>query len=104
MSDKNDDKSSVFSLINIGGGKLLNSLYKDLAEKGISKVGEALGTVLDLSNSVLLPIKLLNEKTKIIFQENINKYRRRIESIPDEKICEVPPEIGIPILDKLTYT
>ena len=83
--------------------ELLVLIYKDLAQPGVIKVGQALSTVLDLTNTILLPFKLLNEKTRITFEHNLRTYKQRIEEIPNDKICEVPPEIGIPILDKLTY-
>lgn len=100
MSEENN---KILSLVNLGQGKLLGELYGDIAKPGIQKVGHALGTILDLSNTFLLPIKLLNENTKAIFLKNIANYQKKLEKIPDDKICEVPPQIGIPIIDKLTY-
>jgi hypothetical protein len=74
-----------------------------LAQPGVKQVGMALETVLGLGNTVLLPIKLLNEKTKERFNHNMNKYREKLAHIPEEDIIDVPPEIGVPILDKFTY-
>lgn len=84
--------------------KVLESIYSDLAQPGIRKVGIALETVLEFSTSFLLPVKLLNEKIKLNFEKRLNEYKDKINSIPDEDLCEVNPQIGTPLLDKLTYT
>lgn len=83
---------------------LAKEFYGDLAKPGLSKAGKALETVIDTGNTILLPIKLLNETSRLRFDNYMKKYKERIESIPDDKICTVPPEIGVPILDSLTYT
>ncbi len=82
---------------------ILKEIYNDLASPGIKKLGLALETVFELSNSVLLPVKLHNEKTKIQFEKNLDEYKKKIESSPDESIVSVPPEIGLVILDRFTY-
>jgi len=85
-------------------GNLLPTVYKDLAQPGVRKVGRALETVLDTVNSPLLLLRLANEKAKLRFEKHMEKYRKKLEYIEDEKVCDVPPEIGIPILERLTYT
>ena len=83
---------------------ILPQVYTDLAQPGVKAVGQALGTVLELSSTILLPVKLLNEKAKLLFAKGLNKYKEKLESIPEEKRTEVAPDIGTPILDKLTCT
>ena len=82
---------------------ILKIIYQDLAQPSVKKVGIALGTVFGLSNTLLLPIKLLNERTKLLFQNNMERYKIKLNEIPEDIICEVPPEIGIPVIEKLTY-
>lgn len=84
--------------------QILPMIYSDIAQPGIRKVGQALETVLEFSTSILLPLKLLNEKFRLNFQRNLNNYKKKLESIPDEKICVVDPQIGTPIIENLTYT
>lgn len=84
--------------------KVLEILYKDLAQPGVKKVGKCLSTVLGLGNTALLPIKLLNEKAKILYQLHMDKYKENLENIPEEDIVEVESEIGIPILENLEST
>lgn len=83
---------------------LLKLIYSDVAEPSVRKVGEALSTVFDFGNTLLLPLKLLNEKSKILFTNSMEKYREKIEKLNDDDINKVPPEIGIPIMEKLLYT
>lgn len=91
------------SLIKIDA-KVLEMLYKDLAQPGVRKVGKSLSTVLGLGNTVLLPIKLLNEKAKILYQQHMENYKENLDHIPEEDIVEVELEIGVPILENLEST
>jgi len=84
--------------------QVLSMIYGDLAQPGVRKVGIALETVLEFSTSFLLPLKLQNEKFKLNFQKRLNEYKSKLEDVPEEDICEVNPQIGTPIVDKLSYT
>lgn len=84
--------------------QILSLIYKDLAQPSVKKVGLALETVLEFSTSFLLPVKLLNERVKLNFEKRLNDYKDKLDTIPDEDICEVNPQIGTPIIDKLSYT
>jgi hypothetical protein len=84
--------------------KVLESLYGDLAQPGVRAIGQALGTALEFCTSLLLPIKLLNEKFKLNFAKRLNEYKTKLEAIPEDKRCEVHPQIGLPIIERLTYT
>lgn len=83
---------------------VLGMVYQDLAQPGVKAIGNALGTVLEFSTSFLLPIKLLNEKFKLNFTKRLNEYGEKLEQIPEDKQCEVHPQIGTPIVEKLSYT
>lgn len=83
---------------------ILPQVYTDLAQPGVKAVGQALGTVLELSSTILLPLKLFNEKAKLLFAKRMNEYKEKLEKIPEDKRASVPPEIGVPILEKLTHT
>lgn len=82
---------------------LLKEVYGDLAKPGVEQVGKALGTVVGLGNTILWPIALANERAKIALENNLEKYRKRLESTPKEEITEVAPEIGVPIGEKIAY-
>ena len=83
--------------------RILLEIYGDLAKPGIQQVGKALGTVLGLGNTILLPIQLANEKSRLVLESNLEKYRVKLENTPKEQICPVAPEIGVPIAEKLSY-
>lgn len=83
---------------------ILGQVYGDLAKPSVTAVGKALGTVFEFSTSFLLPVKLLNEKFKLNFTKRLDEYKEKLEQIPDEKQCEVHPQIGTPIIEKLSYT
>lgn len=82
---------------------ILLEVYGDLLKPGVSQVGQAIGTLLGYGNTILMPLALKNEKSKITIQSNLNKYRQKLEEIPEENIQSVVPEIGVPILEKLMY-
>jgi hypothetical protein len=84
--------------------QILLTIYGDLAQPSVKKVGTALETVFEFSTSLLLPVKLLNEKFKINFEKRLNEYKDKIEQISEEKLCEVNPQIGTPLIEKLSYT
>lgn len=83
--------------------ELFKEIYGDLAKPGVQQVGKALGTVLGLGNTILWPIFYLNERTRIALNHNLEKYRIKMESIPQDEICQVSPEIGVPVAEKLSY-
>ena len=83
---------------------VLGQIYQDLAQPGVKAVGEALGTVLEFSTLPILWVKLLNEKAKANFKKRLNEYKDKLEQVPEEKLCEIHPEIGVPIIENLLYT
>lgn len=80
-----------------------SELYKDLFKPGMQKAGEALATVIDGANLILLPLKLVNEKSKVYFVKNLERYSEKINANESLKITQVPQYVGLPIIDKLTY-
>jgi hypothetical protein len=82
---------------------LLNDIYGDLLKPGVKQVGKALETVIGLGNTILWPFALVNERSRIALEKNLEKYRRQMESVTEDKTVPVPPELGVPIAEKLTY-
>lgn len=83
--------------------EILKEVYTDLAKPGVAQAGKALGTIIGLGNTALSPITLMNEKASIRLKYNLEKYRQKLEDTPEEEICELPPEIGVPVVEKLSY-
>ena len=83
---------------------VLSQFYQDLAQPSVKAIGQALATVFELCPNSLLSLKLWTEKRKLNFAKRLNEYKEKLEQIPEEKRCEVDPQIGTPIVEKLTYT
>ena len=84
--------------------QILRTLYADFAQPGVRQIGLALETVLSLSNTILLPVKLLNERCRVLFQKNIDDYRKRMKNVDHQNVADVPPEIGLPLLERFATT
>lgn len=81
--------------------EVVNLVYPDIAQPGLRKVGQSLETVLDLCNTILLPLKLINSNANVFFNHHMEKYRKKMEDIPEEEVAIVHPSIGLKILDEL---
>ena len=82
---------------------LLKEIYGDALKPGVSQVGKALGTVLGLGTTVLLPIYWANERSRMVVEKTLEKFRLSLEGVPEPQIIPVRPEVGVPILEKLMY-
>lgn len=81
----------------------VDKVYKDLFQPGMKKAGQALETVIEFGLTILLPIKLLNEKSRARLKAHLEKFNKKLEGVEEAKICQVPEHVGLPIIDKLTY-
>ncbi len=87
----------------LAGPELLKEIYSDLCKPGAAQLGKAIGGILGLGNTALYPIHLMNERTAIRLRANFERYRKKMENVPEEDVIPVPPEIGVPIAEKLVY-
>ena len=93
----------IFGLGKLSANSLevINLVYPDVAQPGLKKVGQSLETVLELCNTILLPLKLVNSNANVFFNHHMEKYRKKMEDIPEEELTVVHPSIGLKILDEL---
>ena len=83
---------------------IIKEIYSDAASPGAKKVGMALETVLDFGYTFLLmPLQHASDKKKLNFKKNMEMYKKETEFIEEKDIAEVPTELGIPIIQNLTY-
>ena len=82
---------------------LLVEIYKDAAQPGVQQAGKALETVIGLGNTVLWPIALANQRSRMSLEENLRKYQRKLANVSTDDIIELAPEIGVPLAEKLSY-
>lgn len=83
---------------------VLLECYKDVAHPWLKPIGQALGTVFDVLPTSLLTVRFWTEKKKLNFAKRIEEYARKLDDIPEANRIEVAPEVGTPIVEKLTYT
>lgn len=79
---------------------IVETVYTDLAQPGVRQVGRAIGNLFTPLNTVLLRA---NERLRLCLTKNMEDYRKKLKLVPEENIIEVAPEIGTPILQRLTY-
>jgi len=84
-------------------GDIFKEVYPDLLQPGVRQAGQAIGTLLGALNVLLIPVKRWNEERWILFEAHMEEFRRKVQSIPEDRICEVCPEIGMATLERLTY-
>ncbi len=102
------DGNIVSVISSVGGAALtayglkdiLSELYRDSAQPGVRKIGIALETILGYGTNILT---FYGEKQKMLIQKRLNQYAEKLESVTDERIVPVPPELGIPIFQRLSY-
>lgn len=95
MDDNTEEVSDTPSDLSI-----IDGIY-GVAQSGVQKVKKALGTVFELST--VMSTGSRSTYGKKVFKENMDRLREKLNDIPEEKVCEVPPEIGVPVMEKLTY-
>lgn len=93
--------SNAFDALKSSG--LLKEIYTDLAKPGVSQVGEAIGAIVGLGNTALWPVHMLNERAKLLLEANLDRYREKLKAVAQEDVVAVPPEVGIPILERFSY-
>ena len=90
-------------LIKAGIEKVGEPLYKDAVQPGAKELGQAVGTILGLLNTLLTPIALVNLRVKAIYERMSEKLKKGAEEIPPERQVEPPLEIIGPVLEKVKY-
>jgi hypothetical protein len=83
--------------------EVIKEIYGDLAKPGVQQAGKALSTVIGLGNTLLWPVAMINERSRIALESNLERYRKKLEGVSSSEVCEVPPEVGVPIAEKLAY-
>lgn len=83
---------------------LLALVYKDLLRPSVQVIGKSLKAVLEFVSTPFIALQLQNDKVKLNLEKRLDEYAQKLHSIPEDKRCEVHPQIGLPIIEKLTYT
>lgn len=87
-----------------GISEIGNKAYDDALRPALQSVGGTLGNIVDFLGIATMPLKFWSEKVRLNFAHRLEQYKEKLESVPEEKRCEVLPEIGVPALQALPYT
>jgi len=82
---------------------IIAEMYKDMAQPAARNVGLALGTITSIGLFLHLLSSWGTDRLNICLKNNLEQYAERIKDISPEQISETPPEIAIPIVEKLSY-
>ena len=99
MSENKD----IANFVKETGSQLVGNLYTDLFQPSIKTLGKTLSSVVELVTLFQVPIQYLNKKVRLNYSKRLREYAKKLEDIPEEEKCEVNPQIGVPIMEKLGY-
>ncbi|MFV5401611.1 DUF4393 domain-containing protein [Acinetobacter baumannii] len=82
---------------------IIHELYKDMAQPAARNVGLALGAITSVGLFLHLLTSWGTDRLNLCLKNNLEQYAERIKKVPPENITEAPPEIAVPIIEKLSY-
>lgn len=82
---------------------IFEELYKDMAQPAARNIGLALGAITSIGLFLHLLSSWSTDRLNICLKKNLDEYAERMKDVPPEDVSEVPPEIGVPIIEKLSY-
>lgn len=77
--------------------ELLPEVYRDVAQPGVQKLGLAISSLIGVLTGPIIIGSNIAEK-------NLVALIRRLDKEDEGSIVPIPPELGVPILEKLRYT
>ena len=84
--------------------QLANSVYQDLLSPAMKKAGQALGNVIDFATLSFIPLEFVSTRVRMNIDKNLKNYQKKLDAVPENQVRSVEPEIGVPIVEKLSYT
>lgn len=78
-------------------------IYDDALQPSVQNIGKALGTITNLTNTILAPIELLNEAVAARKDKFLLEYKENLNKIPPENVCEPNLAIAAPIIEHAKY-
>lgn len=96
--------AALTAAVKIKEDSLLGMLYKDTLQPSVQSLGRALGVTMEFCTTPLLLCKFGSEAAKLNYQKHLDRYAEKLKNIPEAEAIPVNPQIGTPIMEKLTYT
>ena len=78
--------------------------YKDVLQSSMQEAGKALATTFQFVFTPFTALQFVNDVVKANLQHKLQQYEERLKLIPAEQRVEVHPELGVPIIQRLSYT
>jgi len=85
------------------GTDFLRALFGSLEAPGAGQVGKALAQVLGRGQTLLWPMTLAGPDGGQALRANLDAYRERLAGLALDDVVAVPPELGVPIAERLAY-
>lgn len=83
---------------------VMHAAYKDILHPSMQVVGKSLGATLEFFLTPFAGLQLVNDRMKANIQRRLQQYAEKLQQVPKMQQCEVHPELGVPILQRLSYT
>ncbi|SDC87474.1 protein of unknown function [Paenibacillus sp. CF095] len=90
--------------ISILSPEVQSEVYKDLVKTSTQNLGSVFGALTGILKSVTYRVQYWNEKQRLMYENNIKKLEEGLSKIEDEKRIEIPLELAVSIIEKLSYT
>lgn len=97
-----EDKKSLID-ISILSPEVQQEIYKDLAKSSTQNLGSVFGALTGVLKSATYRIQYWNEKQRLLFEKDIKMLEKGLSRVNDDKRIEIPLDLAVPIIDKLTY-
>lgn len=82
----------------------VNTVYEDALQPSVKVVGTSLASVLEFLTIPVKGMQYVSDRAKLNLQHHLQTYSERLNAVDKKNRCEVHPELGVPILQRLTYT
>ncbi|MCV2441914.1 DUF4393 domain-containing protein [Acinetobacter bereziniae] len=82
---------------------IIHELYKDMAQPAARNVGLALGAITSVGLFLHLLTSWGTDRLNICLKNNLEQYADRMKDVALEDVIVAPPEIAVPIIEKLSY-
>lgn len=104
IENKNMDLSLLPTLSKAVPSGFWKLLYKDLGQPGMQVIGTTLAKAIDFCCLPIFALGCASDAIKANLGHKLNQFTKKIEEVPKDKLCQVDPQIGAPILDHLSHT
>lgn len=82
----------------------VNTVYEDALQPSVKVVGTSLASVLEFLTIPVKGMQYVSDRAKLNLQHHLQTYSEQLNAVEEKNRCEVHPELGVPILQRLTYT